>query len=203
MAYRLTAATLILAALCFCATHAGDYLSYSEAIQPAYAVVLFVGPDMQARRKAADQILCQGLARYLIVPAHGQVYRCLQGGEEAPELISPPTIDGESVQPVAVALELLRIAEDTHIEMLMAYQTIQRSSLEATVFVSSPYHMRRIKIMADRLFEASGLETRFVATPYETTGGNLWWTDRRQISWVLIPCCNQDDPNIQSHPVND
>ena len=51
-------------------------------------------------------------------------------------------------------------------------------------FVSSPYHMRRIKIMAGRVFDADKYQIAFVPTAYEPR--HLpWFLAWKDVKWVF------------------
>ena len=52
---------------------APSLLLISEAPIKAGAVVLFIGGEKGAREKEADQLIKEGFADYLIIPATGQV----------------------------------------------------------------------------------------------------------------------------------
>jgi len=161
---------------------AGRFLTYADPVRPADAAVLLIGQDLNARQLAAHELLCAGRARYLIVPAYRQVFICSAGSV----LPSPPAPRRSVMRQSPTRISRFsKWIEDTHVEVLLARGTIERMGLDSVVFVSSPYHMRRIKIIAQRLFDRQKIKTRFVATPYETTGGSLWWTNRREIAWVL------------------
>ena len=45
-----------------------------------------------------------------------------------------------------------RYFENTHVEMLLAKKIMDAYGFKSAIFVSSPFHMRRIKIMANRVF---------------------------------------------------
>ena len=52
-------------------------------------------------------------------------------------------------------------------------------------FVSSPYHMRRVKLIADRVFAGGNYNLSFVPSRYEETHKNLWWLNKYDLKWVL------------------
>ncbi len=177
---RLIAALTVALAGVLLVAEAGRFLAYTDPVRPADAAVLLIGKDLNARRLAAHELLCAGRARYLIVPAHGQVFICSEGSV----LPSPPVPRRSAMgqRPTRIS-RFSKWIEDTHMEILLARGTVERMGLDAVVFVSSPYHMRRIKLIADRVFD--GFDTRYFATPHEQTRGRLWWTSPHEIHWVL------------------
>lgn len=54
----------------------------------------------------------------------------------------------------------------------------------AANFVSSPYHMRRIKIMAGKLFDTNRYRIAFVPTAYEPRHVP-WFLAGRDVKWVF------------------
>jgi hypothetical protein len=55
--------------------YAPHYLNYADPPIKADAIVLFIGPDLEARKKEANKLLDAGYANYLIIPAYGRIYR--------------------------------------------------------------------------------------------------------------------------------
>jgi hypothetical protein len=53
-------------------TAAAAFLNYHEAPRPSDAVVLFIGPDYPERKKEARQLMEEGYAARLLIPALNQ-----------------------------------------------------------------------------------------------------------------------------------
>jgi len=51
------------------------FLLYSSEYRKADAVILILGPDFKARQKEAYELIDEGMADYLIIPAYHKVYR--------------------------------------------------------------------------------------------------------------------------------
>jgi hypothetical protein len=62
--------------------------------------------------------------------------------------------------------------EDTHIEILEAKKMMDKAGFKSAIFVSSPFHMRRIKIIAEKVFDKG--HVTFVATRYEKAPSTFW-----------------------------
>jgi hypothetical protein len=74
------------------------------------------------------------------------------------------------------AYRIPRFYESTHVEMLLAKKAMDACQFKKAIFVSSPYHMKRIKIMADRVFDSS-YDIRLVPTRFEK------WNSKFPATW--------------------
>ena len=57
--------------------------------------------------------------------------------------------------------------------------------LSSAIFVSSPYHMRRIKIIVIRVFDNDDGEFYFIPTHYEKAPAAFWelsWADWKKVT---------------------
>jgi len=128
---------------------------YSENIpRRADAVVLFIGPDTAPRSDEANQLIKDGYARYLIIPSYDEV-RVVNGRGEI-ERVSGMVPRGDLIRKVhmAAAYKGKKYYENTHIEALEAKRMMDDLGLRSVMLVSSAYHIRRIKLIADRVFDA-------------------------------------------------
>lgn len=148
-----------------------SFLFVSEAPVRADAVVLFVGGETGTREKEAQQLLSEGFADYLIVPGQGQIMKRGPDGRLF-------RID------IDLKLETAAWLENTHIEMLEAKRLMENLGLRSALLVSSPYHMRRIKVITGKVFNDSQA-VRYVPTRYETTGEAYWLFSNRDRALVL------------------
>jgi hypothetical protein len=148
------------------------FLLYSSAYRKADAIVLFLGPDFTARQKEAYKIIDEGLADYLIIPAYHKIYRILKNGTEKALLADL------SFRQSAKERILLRsfpyYYEDTHIEIIEAGKFMSYHGLNSAIFISSPYHMRRIKLIVAKVFTEEKNGLYFVPTIYEKAPGSFW-----------------------------
>jgi uncharacterized SAM-binding protein YcdF (DUF218 family) len=122
--------------------HAIHYLNYSDKSIKSDAIVLFVGPDYKARQEEVELLFTKGYANYLLIPTYGKVQ------EVSPPVfqVRPQTIDTQMNIP---DIKREKYFENTHIEVLEAKRLMKRYGLSSAIFVSSPYHMRRIKIITE------------------------------------------------------
>ncbi|MCE5210422.1 MAG: YdcF family protein [Deltaproteobacteria bacterium] len=139
------------------------FLLYSTDHKKADAVIILVGPDFKARKKEANDLINKGMADFLIIPAYNKTYGISNEGKEQYLL---PALDS-SGSGKNNDLSFPKFYEDTHIEIIKAQKIMSRYGLKSAIFVSSPYHMRRIKLIAGKVFKSSNHNFYFVPTRYE------------------------------------
>ena len=64
--------------------------------------------------------------------------------------------------------------EDTHLEIIDAQKVMSGYGLKSAILVSSPYHMRRIKLIVMKVFDTNKGDFYFVPTHYEKAPANFW-----------------------------
>jgi uncharacterized SAM-binding protein YcdF (DUF218 family) len=168
---------------------APGFLLYTTPYEKSDAIVLLLGPDFSARHRHAQDLLQKGVSDFLIIPAYRKIYFMDEGVIKT--LSSQIQKDkfpnsGSHVPPYF---------EDTHVELLEAKKTMDLHGKKTAIFVSSPYHMRRIQLIVRRVF---GTEARhsFSPTPYEMVPHHIWqfktadwkkvWREYLKISWFMI-----------------
>jgi len=180
---KLLFVVLITGAIIGIVFYAPHYLAYSDSPKRADAVVLLVGPDFGARKKEAHRLIDDGFAGSLITPAFSRVLKASADGN----LTSVKK--NHAIQETSSSRknpgEHANLYEDTHLELLYAKEIMDEHGLKSAIFVSSPYHMRRIKIIAGRIFDQRDCGCSFVPTRYEKPCDNLWWTNRYCLKWVM------------------
>lgn len=166
--------------------YAGRWLSAADTPQPADAIVVLAGAFERAFF-AAD-LYASGLAPriYLSTPARENVHRMLGDlGIEMPteQEISRRILERKSVPAAhihSIPLASLSTAEEA--------QNLKRqlSGRHTTLLiVTSPYHLRRVRMIYADVLAGSGIVPRFVATPYESFAAD-WWRDQSSARQVLL-----------------
>lgn len=169
------------------------FLTYAERPFKADAIVLFLGPDFQSRLKEARRLAADGYADYVIIPAYRKMYRI----SENEKLV---VADRQTAQPSSPQARphstFPRHYEDTHIELINARTLLDASGFRSALLVSSPYHMKRIRIIADRVLDSRTYRIACVPSRYEANDLDGLWTStantRRvlreylKISWFLV-----------------
>ena len=169
---------------------APGFLLYKTPFEKSDAIVLMLGPDFSARQRHAQNLMQMGMAEYLIIPAYHKVYILDQG------VIKNITSKTERKNAYGKSNTLApHYFEDTHLELLDAKKTMDHYGKKTAIFVSSPYHMRRIHVIASHIFGNEG-KNYFSPTPYETAPENVrqmqpsdWkkvWREYLKISWFMI-----------------
>jgi uncharacterized SAM-binding protein YcdF (DUF218 family) len=156
------------------------YLVYSDPVQKSDIIVQFVGSDQNARFKEARQLVLEGYADYLFIPTLFRLYRTNQHktGLTAIRFTDIKTdiylpqpryeneMDIDYFKKIKSAYGFPRLYEDTHAEILLAKRAMDACGFRSAIFVSSPYHMKRIKIIIGRVFDSS-YDIKLVPTRFE------------------------------------
>ena len=175
--FQIAGALLLLLAVYIRA--APQYLQYRAPSNAPQAVVVLLGRDWPARKRQAEERLRESPAKTLIIPAYGRM-RGMEGPGGTPA--------AERTQPAPrprPATPYPRYFEDTHIEMLKAKSMMDTAGIAAADFVSSPYHMRRIRLIADRVFDSADYRLGFVPTPYDPPSDGFWLLQETDRRWVV------------------
>lgn len=164
------------------------FLLYSSEYKRANAVILILGPDFKARQKEAYKLINEGMADYLIIPAYHKVYRVYD--KEMKKYLSRNLYLYKSNQKNVTAPP--EFYEDTHLEIVEAKKIMSDYKLDSAIFVSSPYHMRRIKLIAMKVFDKNKKVFYFVPTHYEKAPADFrelssadWKKVRREYGKIL------------------
>jgi len=158
--------------------HAPQYLVHSTNYAKADALVVFLGPVFHDRERYALDLMRQRKADCLIVPAQNR-FSCFSDGvlKTYPGKPSRFLLDKNS------PASLPGYYEDTHLELIAARKIMAVHGLQSAIFVSSPYHMRRIQMMVDREFK-KGPGYYFLPTPYEAAPLLIW--DLKTSDWKKV-----------------
>jgi uncharacterized SAM-binding protein YcdF (DUF218 family) len=168
------------------------YLLYSSPFKKVDAVVILLGPDFNARQKEANDLIISGMADYLIIPAYSKAYRVFDKG--AIKYLSANYPESKTAKKNGNGPP--RFYEDTHWELIEAKKSMSHYGLRSAIFVSSPYHMRRIKVIVLKLFNENSGPFYFIPTHYEKASALFWemsWADWRKVAreygkilWFLL-----------------
>ena len=159
---------LLVSAICSVILYYGSrYLSYSDEPLKSDALVLFVGPDNKARQEDANRLMHEGYARYLFIPAYGRI-------TEASSLSSSAISKKANPKLIITGLKPRPYFENTHVEVLEAKRMMQQYGLKSAMFVSSPVHMRRIKLITDTVFHGEPVRIVFVPIRVEPASQDLF-----------------------------
>lgn len=168
-----SAAIVVLIIFVLLIIKAPGYLSYSDEPCRADAVILFLGNEYRERRAEAARLIRDGYADHLLIPAYGKLLKA--------DDLERPSRNGVPLRPSHYP----GFYEDTHVEVLEAKKLMDRNRLASAIFVSSPYHMRRIKLIANRVFTGGEYRIIFVPTRYEKPTNGPWFLNQGSIRKVV------------------
>lgn len=174
---------LIVAALIGLLAYSPYYLTCSEPPVESDVVILLLGPDYGARKKEARKLILEGYSHILIVPAYGKILKSTGNGDFTLLGINSAIRNDPSKN--SKAKKNFQFYEDTHLEILRAKTIMDNMGLKSANFVSSPYHMRRIKLIAGQVFKGGKYNFSFVPTRYEKTSSSFWLLHKFDLKWVL------------------
>jgi hypothetical protein len=148
--------------------YAPGFLAYSTNYAKVDAVILLLGPDFNARQRHARDLIEKGMADYLIIPAYKKTYYVDQGTiKPLLKKTDKNNINGKNNSVVPAYFE------DTHLELIEAKKTMKMYGQKSAIFVSSPYHMRRIHLIVGKEFDHQS-DLFFSPTPYDPAPLNVW-----------------------------
>ncbi len=157
------------------------FLVVSETPAPADVVVQFVGPVDYVRHAAAVDLVGRGLAPLLMIPAALHLSERNSQGE----LVQVSSTNIREIFPCEPWNDSIssRLMEDTHKELLLAKCAMDRLQLDSAILVSSPSHMRRIRLMADSVLDKRRYRIHCVAA---AEGGKKlsWWPAKQEWWWL-------------------
>jgi uncharacterized SAM-binding protein YcdF (DUF218 family) len=184
--------------------NAPGFLAYSDQPVKSDAVVLFLGGEEGVREKEANQLMVEGYADFLIIPGYRQIKkRGSDGGLIKINLdlkiksskLEPGPQEDPNQRINETTNQKNRIIEDTHQEAIIAEDMMEHLGISTAILVSSPYHMRRIKLIAERVFGERAMVC-YVPTRYETPDAGFWLfenykrkiviTEYAKIAWFLL-----------------
>ena len=150
------------------------------------AVVLFVGPEQSARQAEAMALLQQGYARYLIIPAYGEIKSLNSTGEL--ESLIHSSINRSTVLPLQKTANYKRYYENTHVEALEAKRLMDEQGLKSAMLVSSAYHMRRISMIAGRVFAVQNYSISCFPTRWQKEFTAVDWLNKGRRKIIISEC---------------
>jgi len=163
--------------------YAPYYLVRTDKPAKSDVIVLLIGSKFTPRKEEVFRLIKDGYARHLIIPAYGRVSDAgLFSGQPAQTNPKPASslIRGRIVKPAHYP----KYFEDTHIEILEAKKMMDKAGFKSAIFVSSPYHMRRISIIAKKVFAKKDYRLIFVPSRYEQYSDYLWFLKKRDLKLV-------------------
>lgn len=169
--------------------YAPHYLAYSDIPLKSDAIILLVGMDDDARWKEALWLLDNRYATHIIIPGRDEILRRTLDGT-----LSKMTTTNQNLHNLLKQMKKARQNEygnarrnyqNTHIEALLSRDIMQRAGFCSVIFVSHPYHMRRIKMITSKVFDNPNYTLHLVPTSYAQIHKNTWWLYKDERQWVI------------------
>jgi hypothetical protein len=159
------------------------YLVRTDKPARSDVIVLLIGSKFTPRKEEVLRLIEDGYARQLIIPAYGKVSDAGLFSNQSSQ--TNPRPDPSLIRGRVVRLSNYpKYFEDTHIEILEAKKMMDRAGFKSAIFVSSPYHMRRISIIANKVFGKKDYKLIFVPSRYEEHNSSLWFLKKRDLKLV-------------------
>lgn len=199
---------LLAASLVFLYFFLPSFLLYSDAPASSDVIIKMVGFDNEAKESKAKAMVENGYAGLILTPAWSKVlkYDHDQGFFQDKRAMDKSAISRNMTQQWRKGV--LKYPMNTHLEFLMGLNMMNTLGLDHAMIVSSPYHMRRIKILAAYETKGSGKQFLFVAADPHKGFDPLWFADGEQVEWVFkeyakilwfLLYSNYDDFTSRSH----
>lgn len=186
---RLTVVTVLaLAVLAILAEALPGYLAYSDKPSKADVAVLFIGRDYRSRIKKARTLISEGYTDRLIISVYdlfiGTIEMTGKNGsswERMPaSIVDPDKLEHDINVMRARNPQYHPYLENTHVETLEAKRMMDRYGFRSALFVSSPYHMRRIRMIAGDVFDPAQYAVSFIPARFEKWPESLFDTTTTQ-----------------------
>jgi hypothetical protein len=157
--------------------YAPYFLVYRDKPVKSDVVVLFCSGDNKTRAMEAEKLLHEGYARYLIVPALGEMYQIMANGKM--QRVTPNLKIGDLLFRLRKRAYYKEHFEGTHIEALEAKRMMDERGFSSALLVSSPYHTRRIRLIAGKVFGDDKYRFHCIPTSFESPFSAATWFDKR------------------------
>ena len=169
------------------------FLVFSQQLEKVDCAIVMVGGEPGARVRGAEQLVKQGRVGALLIPAYHKVAFVEDSGLGKRENIHINPVLNKTL---TLFGRKFRVFENTHLEMIMGKMIMDKLGYRSAIIVSSPYHMRRLKLIAGKVFGDGDYRIGFEATPfekYDTWGCFRSWgafenvvNEYLKIGWFLV-----------------
>ena len=161
------------------------FLPCEDSPKRADAIILLVGSDNRARREQAEKLLRQGYAQMMLIPARLEAWRIGPASGRIEKITCKFTLPVRHIKQT-VRFGGLRTPENTHIEIVVAKAMMADLALDSALVVSSPYHLRRIKMICRHVFGKEAEKFSFIPAPSNALAEEPFWKRLSEnIHWIL------------------
>lgn len=172
---------LVAGALALLAHKAPGYLMYQDPPKKADCIIPLLGIEYVERKKEAFQLISEGYSKILLVPPRYRLVHVSDGKNRVPEQVK------EELSELSILAykenPRYRWHENTHIELILAKEYMMAYGYTSAILVSSPYHMRRVKLLSRYVFPENEYAITCIPDRYESPAAP-WWSTRQGVGWV-------------------
>ena len=161
----------------------GRYLVIDQQATQSDAIVAVAGQNR--RRVHAIELYRKGLAKALVFNVSDTTYYFGQPIDPVSSVLEDLESNGISRDRAIINRDITSTWQDACITL----ETARRYGFASLIVVSSPLHMRRVKMSFDRVFAGQEIELTFCCVPLEKEKIELdrWWT--REVEFIKV--CNE------------
>jgi hypothetical protein len=162
------------------------YLAHQTPIAPSDTIIVLIGPGDEAKLKSALWVAESRYAHHLLVPGMG--FSCDQLKADCIEITRQRfALAGRAAEPRMTSSfeELPWYCLQTHHELVLSRRMMEAMGLNSAIVISHPYHMRRISLIVDTVFENSSLRLHFLPAQTDTAPDAFWWLSAYHWKWTL------------------
>ena len=162
-------------------------------------VILLLGSINKERAEEAHRLITEGYAGTLFVPAQKKTFTISDNGSLSHYL--KKLSNQNWLNPKREIKLNYQFQENTHLEIIAAKSMMDSANFTSAIFVSSPYHLRRIKIIANKVFIGKAYQLSFIPS-YPLGKDEAFWvinkntvamvvSEYAKIAWFLLyePFC--------------
>ena len=146
-------------------------------------VVLLLGSINKERAEEAYRLISEGYAGTLFVPAQKKNFNISDNANLSHYI--KKLSKQNWLTPKRENRPNYQFQENTHLEMIAAKSMMDSSNFTSAIFVSSPYHLRRIKIIADKVFIGKAYQLSFIPSYHVEKDEPLWVVNKNAVAMVV------------------
>lgn len=145
----------------------GGFLVLEDAVKPADAIVVLGGHEKE-RVQYAAQLYDQGFSKLIVM-----------SGRQALKMKQQAVLAGVPQDKILLETKTMH----TYQHPLFVKALLKEQGIKSVIVVSSPYHMRRVKMLFDRAFHNSGITLLYCPAEKSWFDARHWWrsSDGRRV----------------------
>ena len=159
------------------------YLILRNTPVKSEVVVLLLGSINKERAEEAYRLINEGYAGTLFVPAQKRNFDTSDNANLSGYI---KRLSKQNwLNPKREIKLNYQFQENTHLEIIAAKSMMDSANFTSAILVSSPYHLRRIKIIADKGFTGKTYQLSFIPSYHVEKDEPLWGVSRNSVAMVV------------------